>query len=312
MPPPTFAVSVLYLVVRLAALCTFFLSSSTGMAARVAMGKPGSECRSDRDCAKSTFCDHLVRTCIRKPRSPGPGRKNPKKRELPHLMKRGDVGRKCEDDSSCAADLYCSSEKYVCVRKAKVGEICESAEHCVAELKCGAEGLCTSVSGDVGSVCSDAADCGDNLQCFVVAEKGNNGTVTATGTVAPKRCATPCIDEKECAEKQACKRGMCIGKNYGPCMPTCDHGLQCNRVTNKCRPKTSVIEKCNDDGKAACVKECLKFDQRNPDRIIYCGFCCLKGCRCFNGPGWLKLVSSEFLSTALGSYNTYNMSVAGG
>lgn len=48
---------------------------------------------------------------------------------------------------------------------------------------------------------------------------------------------------------------------------------------------------------ADCAKECLKFEPRNPDRIVYCGFCCLKGCRCFNGPGWLKLVSSEFLTS---------------
>ena len=284
------------------ALCILFLSRR-GMSAHIGMGQPGSECRSNRDCATSTFCDRLVHRCIRKP-------KVSKKKKLPHLVSWGAVGTKCDDDSSCQPDLYCSSEKSQCVRKAKEGEMCEAAEHCHGNLKCGAEGLCTPVSGDIGSVCSDSADCADNLQCFVLVNEENNGTVSKKQKVPNKRCVTPCNGRNDCGEKQVCQRGMCIGMNYGPCMPMCDHGLQCNRITNKCRPKTSVMEKCDDDGKASCVQECLKTEAKNPDRIVYCGFCCLKGCRCFNGPGWLKLVSSEFLARALGSYYSYNMSIA--
>jgi hypothetical protein len=228
-------------------------------------------------------------TKVKNASKPVPARPPPRQ-----LLKRREVGGPCEDSDDCAADLICSLRQSKCVRAAKEGEICESDQHCGTNLKCGADSTCTSITGDVGSRCADTADCADELVCH-----------------RNKMCARSCKSAKgDCLPQQTCDDGICISLNYGPCLPKCADGLQCNVLTNKCRPKTVQMEKCDDEAKVECVKQCLKVEPTNADRIVYCGHCCMNQCRCLNGPGWFKMVTKSFLDLAIGPYGTYNMSVS--
>ena len=212
-----------------------------------------------------------------------------------HALKRKEIGGRCSDtEIDCNIDLYCSKKTRKCVRKAREGHICEEDEHCQKDLVCGADSVCTKLHGDIGSYCHDTTDCADNLVC---SEKLHKCAVKCRVDLSAKDNNSP-----DCDSKQECVDGVCVGMNYGSCLPVCGKGLQCNRLTNKCRPKTSQMPKCDDFHKMKCVKECLAIEPHNPDRTVYCGWCCINNCRCFNGPGWFKLVPKYFLDIAIGPY----------
>lgn len=211
------------------------------------------------------------------------------------MLKRQEIGGRCKDTlTDCNVDLYCSSKTNKCVRKVAEGRICESDEHCKEGLTCGADSVCTHLNGEVGDYCHDTADCADKLVCgskiHKCAVKCSVGT-SENGNNSP-----------DCKMKQECVDGICVGMNYGPCKPICGKNLQCNRLTDKCRPKTMQLDQCDDIHKMKCVKNCLTIEPHNPDRIVYCGFCCINNCRCYNGPGWFKLVPKYFLDMAVGPY----------